>query len=1137
MLTDFDYRRRFLELLERSRSDGMSDDDFFSQIQDLNREFSYSSGSFSSYSFMSNRISDDVSFLIEQKTKLKKEQKQISETIQELIDENLEENQELIDRLRERFKEIESEIRKTNLELNKHTKLEISGAKIENKANNFSNTINGVLGSLQRMYHAVNDLVDPWAKVDQAASNYAKTVATSAKGRDNLRKQTLTNVVKNKIAASYDLSTPELIEAQMDYSKGIGRNAKLSDEAQVVLGTMNKVYGGAEKELSVMFEKFGVGPIDTGKHLGKMFKEASKSGLSLEKYANNVNTGLKLAQRYTFSGGLKSMEAMAKRATEIHMDMQQIQILADKVGTIEGSITTAAKLQVLGGPFASLADPMGMFSEAWGDMEGLEKRLEGFTAKMGSFNKKTGEVEISSFNKHRLRAMAEATGMDYQQLIEQTQQQAKLGEIKSQIARSANASQWDKETQELFRNTATFENGKAGVSINGEFKTIDELTSDDLKQLKEETQSESEDIKEIASMLRDYFQAKSSAAKQKEARLANFTEKTHIGPVMKSLTDKVGHTNWILSILNGLLIANIAGSFFGGFGGTLKGIGGIGTKIKQVVGSGNGGAVAQTISGGGTVVSGGGVVSRIGAKRAANKAARGFVKEGGTFLKTSTGKIYRQNSAGQLFNLNGTKVSGGAAKNVIKSGQEITKKEARKLARTKITQQATNTAAKTVANTAAKTAATSAVQTEVAAQTAKTSLKRKLAKTTLGKSVRQLNIGRKVATNTLNKAATKAFGENVGKFILKAGPKMLKAGGIAGGLALAGTLAESALLSSGKMKKGGAGHTALHIGTKAAEFAGWGSLFGPVGMAIGAGVGAMIGAHQMKKIKREMALDNKLAAKGIERHGDYGVKKLKKIEKGLEGKHISRRLRRKMEREGDIEMLAEIDKAQAAKKQKKEEKREKRRKNRLEFLQAIKPGVGLGKNIDKANFDVRVGHFGGKAFSGFGKVKEVSAFSKLKEKQLSKVGRIAKNPLSSIIKFPLSIPMAMFGLGKDIPFVANPIKQGFDFGNNLIKRGKLEDGNSDVLQNLRRLTRNDTDNSFNGRTKIEPIDIKINGTLKLEGGNGKNVDIIDEIKNNPKLLDEITKLLIPTITKQLNKSQFGGYKVTRSDGINMPTNN
>lgn len=1132
MLTDFDYRRRFLELLERSRRDGMPDDDFFSQVQDLNREFSYSSGSFSSFSFISDVSSDDIGNLLNQKNRLKKEQKEISETMHQLIEENLEENQELIEKLRERLKEIETELRTTNLKLNKHTKLEIAGAKIENTGNRISNTVNGIVSSLQRMYHAVNDLVDPWAKVDQAASNYAKTVATSAKGRDNLRKQTIDNVVKNKIAASYDLSTPELIEAQMDYSKGIGRNAKLSDEAQVVLGTMNKVYGGAEKELSVMFEKFGVGPIDTGKHLGKMFKEASKSGLSLEKYASNVNNGLRLAQRYTFSGGLKAMEAMAKRATEIHMDMQQIQILADKVGTIEGSITTSAKLQVLGGPFAGLADPMGMFSEAWGNIEGLEKRLEGFTSQLGSFNRTTGEVEISAFNKQRLRAMAEATGMDFQQLIEQTQQQAKLGEIKSQIARSANASQWDDATQELFRNTATFENGKAGVSINGEFKTIDELTSDDLKQLKEETQSESEDIKEIANMLRDYFQVKSSAEKQKEARLAKLGE-AGLGPAMKSLTDKVGHTNWILSILNGFLIANIAGSFIGGFGGFLKGNGAIGSKILGKFGAGSGGAVAQTIYGGGTVVSGGGVISRIGAKRAAKKAARGFVKEGGTFLKTSTGKIYRQNSAGQLFNLSGKKVSGGAAKNIIKSGQEITKKEARKLARTKITQQATKTAAKTAAKEAAKTAATSEVVKTTTKSVSKQAAKK--ASTT---------IATQAASKKTTNVALQKTGEFVAKNLAKQGAAaFMKGGSIAGIVGAVGNIATDMAVEKGKIKKGGKGHAAMKVGFSMLEYGGTGAMIGTmlggpvIGTAIGAGIGAVVGATKIAKIRREMALDNKMAARGIERHGDYGAKKLKKIEKGLEGKHISRRLRRKMEREGDIEMLAEIDKAQAAKKQAKEEKREKRRKNRLEFLQAIKPGGGIAKKFEKANFEVQVANFGGKAFRAFGKAKEASAFSRFKEKQLSKSAGVIKNPLSSIVKLPFSLPTTMFGLGKNTRFFVNPIKQGFDFGKNLIKQGKLEDGNSDVLQNLRRLTRNDTDNSFNGRTKIEPIDIKINGTLKLEGGNGKNVDIIDEIKNNPKLLDEITKLLIPTITKQLNKSQFGGYKVTRNNGINMPSNN
>ena len=89
---------------------------------------------------------------------------------------------------------------------------------------------------------------------------------------------------------------------------------------------------------------------------------------------------------------------MAKKATAIKLDMQQVANFANNVDSVEKSITVASKLQVLGGPFAQMADPMGMLNESLNDMEGLQDRMVNMIGSLGTFNKTTGEVEVSSFD-------------------------------------------------------------------------------------------------------------------------------------------------------------------------------------------------------------------------------------------------------------------------------------------------------------------------------------------------------------------------------------------------------------------------------------------------------------------------------------------------------------------------------------------------------------------------------------------------------------------------------------------------------------------------------------------------------------------------------------------------------------------
>lgn len=864
-----------------------------------------------------------------------------------------------------------------------------------------------IVSSLKNFWGIIRQFNDPWAKIDHAASQYSKTIGQTSQQYAALRKNTIANVREREIGIKYNISTEDLIKAQQDYAVGAGRNIAVSKEDQENLAAMTVVYGSKANELAVLFEKFGVGLTDTSERTGDMFNKAAKSGISLEKHVENVKKGLSMAQTYTFAGGLRSMERMAQHAAKIHMDMEQVRALADRSGNVEGAITTAAKMQVLGGPFASMADPLGMLSESWGDMEGLAKRLENITKTMGHFNRATGEVEVDAFNRQRLRAYAEATGQDYSQVMETVHQQAKLGEIRSQI-NSSSAAGLSPEMQELIENTATFKNGRAGVTINGDFKTLDQLKETDKKELEKLQQTEAQDIKQIANDLASLKDRREGFTKQFENAMATISE-GFLGHIEKSLTTLVGGMTTLLVSVAG--IGLIGKLFMGGANviQTIRGnrVGGRAfSKMKERVGEGN---VART-------------PRRIFSK--VNKKGVQTITKGGNTFNKATGVI--TNSKGTT--LYGSAADKAAGKMGLKTGE---------YARTKAEQ-------------------------EIFKKTSKQATKKGI-----GSAFAKVGAARKGAEKALTKSVGKVLGKNAYKGLLKVGPKIMKAGGIAGAVGLAGSITEDILLANGKMKKGGAGHTALHIGSKAAEFAGLGTLLGPVGTIAGAALGTIVGSVQMAKIKRKMGLDNKLAQMGIERQGDYGAKKLKKIDKALTTGKISRKVRRKMEREGDFEMLAQID---AAKEQKREEKiarKEKRKSDRLERIKARNGNSETVKRIRHATFYVDVANFEGRAF-GVKKIKPntnngVSILSAPQE-SLSNTARILTNSNSR---------------------------------NNL---------NS---QNI-------------GPNKIEPIDININGTLKLEGKGGQSVDIIDMLKKDKTLERAIIDLLAPSIEKEIRNRKGGG---------------
>lgn len=75
---------------------------------------------------------------------------------------------------------------------------------------------------------------------------------------------------------------------------------------------------------------------------------------------------------------------------------------------------------------------------------------------------------------------------------------------------------------------------------------------------------------------------------------------------------------------------------------------------------------------------------------------------------------------------------------------------------------------------------------------------------------------------------------------------------------------------------------------------------------------------------------------------------------------------------------------------------------------------------------------------------------------------------------------------------------------------------------------NNKDTSNNGNIKIETVKIELNGKLELEN-NGVNIDIMNEIKNNPTLLRTLSQLISESIEKNIN-----GGKSTYTGGITTP---
>lgn len=449
---------------------------------------------------------------------------------------------------------------------------------------------------LTGIFNVGKDIMSTWGRVDQAAADYTKTIGGSAESMRKLTTETIRFVKEQSIGMKYNTSMEELIKLQESYNKSVGRSINLTNSQKETMAAMRKIAGD---ETTIKFtsslENFGINPEEVGGVVGRMFETASKSGLAWSKYSSNFLDNIKMAQNYTFRTGLDGLQAMAKKASEIKLDMKQAEAFANKVSSLEGAVKAGANLSVLGGSFSQFGNPLSMMYEGLNDMEGLQDRVINMFGNLGRWNSKTNMVDVSVFDKQRIRAAAEATGMDYSSIMDMIQAKGRSNQVQRQLQ----GLNFGEEETDFIKNSAQLDkNGQAFMTVGGKKKYLQDLSTSDIQLLMSTASNDSDNIKTIAQTLTGWNDAIEGFKKQKDAVKAGIGD--YFGNWLKGTIFSIGTnvnlmamaviSSSVASLLNGgAQLMSGMGNIFGGFGKGFQG-------IPNVTTNGNTSAVYNSLS-------------------------------------------------------------------------------------------------------------------------------------------------------------------------------------------------------------------------------------------------------------------------------------------------------------------------------------------------------------------------------------------------------------------------------------------------------------------------------------------------------------------------------------------------------------
>lgn len=266
----------------------------------------------------------------------------------------------------------------------------------------------------------------------------------------------------------------ELAKAQAMYSENLGRSvmlgkAGLNAISEMAAGTVLGAEGAAK--MAAEFEIQGINAERTRDYVEQTMNDASKMGLNASKVIKNIQNNMKMLNKYHFKDGVKGLAKMAQIASKLGVDMEFASSFADKMWDVEGAVDMSAQLQVMGGEWAKMADPFHLMYMARNDMAGLTEEIANAAASSAKFNAKTGEFELGTLEMHRLKIIAEQTGISYDELATAGKNAAKFTKIKGQVGFTMS-----KDAEEFLTNTAMLdEHGKAYIEVKGDKKYLNQL--------------------------------------------------------------------------------------------------------------------------------------------------------------------------------------------------------------------------------------------------------------------------------------------------------------------------------------------------------------------------------------------------------------------------------------------------------------------------------------------------------------------------------------------------------------------------------------------------------------------------------------------------------------------------------------
>lgn len=219
-------------------------------------------------------------------------------------------------------------------------------------------------------------------------------------------------------AAGLGITFNELTDAVVTINKESGKFKLMSSDTMAEISLASKFTEnlGVLASMGSQFERVGVGIRDMALMVEKMGLNSMTLGINARESTSLVHENLERLNQYGFQRGVEGLNRMAQKSIEFRMNMNSVFQMAEKVWEPDKALELVANLQVIGGAFGDLNDPIKLMYMATNNVEGLQDALIGAAKSLVVYNEEQGRFQITGANLRRAREMATELGVSLDEL-------------------------------------------------------------------------------------------------------------------------------------------------------------------------------------------------------------------------------------------------------------------------------------------------------------------------------------------------------------------------------------------------------------------------------------------------------------------------------------------------------------------------------------------------------------------------------------------------------------------------------------------------------------------------------------------------------------------------------------------------